>query len=379
MSWQDRLRPEILLTSPSGRSFSAAWKQGPRSLEKKVGVFEYPGVKGADVQDLDVGAMRYPLTFYFDGPDNDLQADAFIDACRENGSWTVVHPVKGSLTLQLLSVSEEINPTESGNITEMKTEWIEFGIDLPARPAVAIAGVVRSQAGAFAASCRSQYAQFPVDVVSVSSAVTALVAVLRITSGSALSASQGVKVGILAASPDALALSAGVQTMISQSGASTFDLKTLIATPITGAAVQEVILLAALTQLSLGALTAPLNSRKDALDYIETLIAALDAITQTLDAQQLDGPLSTRYFSFSQTYNDAVQLVMGAVEYLLRVSYDLAIAYYFKLDRDRAPVEIAISSYGDLGALDTFIDTNNLTGTDILLLHAGREVVVYLS
>jgi hypothetical protein len=61
---------------------------------------------------------------------------------------------------------------------------------------------------------------------------------------------------------------------------------------------------------------------------------------------------------------------------------NLAIERRFTLDRPRAPIEIAITEYGGLGAndfnLDLFIYSNDLHGKDIMLLARGREVVVYV-
>ena len=125
MTWIDRLSPTIDLTSPDGNIFDALWRNGPRSLTKKLGIFEFPGVKGAVVQDLDVGPTRWPLVIFFDGEDNDKEGTRFFKACKERGLWTIIHPVKGSLELQLISATELIDPVESGNITRFETEWIE--------------------------------------------------------------------------------------------------------------------------------------------------------------------------------------------------------------------------------------------------------------
>ncbi len=54
----------------------------------------------------------------------------------------------------------------------------------------------------------------------------------------------------------------------------------------------------------------------------------------------------------------------------------------FTLSRPRAPIEITISEYGELGPedsyLDLFIASNHLRSDEVILLPAGREVVVYV-
>jgi prophage DNA circulation protein len=123
--WKTRLKETIFFLSPDGNSFDAKWRGDVREMDKMIGEFSFPGRDGSIVQDLGSRAARYPLTIYFDGPDHDLQASAFFEAIKENGAWTVEHPVYDFIDLQPVRISETTNPVESGNITELVTEWIE--------------------------------------------------------------------------------------------------------------------------------------------------------------------------------------------------------------------------------------------------------------
>lgn len=125
MTWADRLKPLISFVSPNGNRFNALWIENERSFAKKLGIFELPDLAGAVVQDLDIGATRYPISFYFDGPNNDTESERFFETCKEKGEWSISHPTKGSLVLQLMSVKENIAPVTNGNITRFETEWIE--------------------------------------------------------------------------------------------------------------------------------------------------------------------------------------------------------------------------------------------------------------
>jgi len=124
--WRDRLKPLIEFTSPLGNGFLAKWKGDPRSLEKRIGEFGFPGRPGSIIQDLATKAARYTLTIYFDGADNDLESQRFFDAVQaESGTWLVDHPVYGPIELQPLSVREMSSPIDSGNVTEVQSEWVE--------------------------------------------------------------------------------------------------------------------------------------------------------------------------------------------------------------------------------------------------------------
>ena len=75
---------------------------------------------------MDVKSVSYPLTVYFDGLNHQKDADKFFKACQnEKGQWEVTHPTKGQLILQLVSVREIIDPTETGSYTVFETQWLE--------------------------------------------------------------------------------------------------------------------------------------------------------------------------------------------------------------------------------------------------------------
>ena len=123
--WKERLRGTIDLTSPSGKFFQALWIGDEVEMKKYLGVSKYPNIDGAYIQDQGVGGVGYPLTIYFDGPDNDLLSQSFFQECREKDEWKIVHPVLGELKLVLTSVKKGVRPVTSGNVAVFNTQWIE--------------------------------------------------------------------------------------------------------------------------------------------------------------------------------------------------------------------------------------------------------------
>lgn len=115
----------------------------------------------------------------------------------------------------------------------------------------------------------------------------------------------------------------------------------------------------------------------DLLSLFETAVEALDTAQEAFE----DQPMDSRYFSQTATYTVASNLVVNCVKYLLISAYNLKIEKRFTLKKREAPVMIAISEYGDMSiddAFDLFIKANSLSGIELLLLEAGREVVVYV-
>lgn len=416
MTWRDRLRTEIALTSPSGQQFAAAWAGNPRTVEKRLGIFDYPKIPGAIVQDLDVGADLYPLSFYFEGEDHDLEAERFFTACKERGTWTVNHPVKGQKVLQLITVTEEVQPVSSGNMTLINSEWIEPRNVTAAASATQLAAAVVAQAETLQEVAAGQLAAVveldtPSKITAFKNAITAAVTRVNTTlaplrqlsadvQAAALSVHRGITSGLDAAALDVLSLGGQIQTLVTLPGDAVADISTRLEyysglisamvgiepdTPseggINAAAVQELVLTSALVTMATATTEGDLSSREEAVSYLEQAAAAFTDITDTLDASQAlyqDNALDLQYFSQSQSFNDGAVLVGQVTALLLRKSFDLAAAKRFTLKRGRAPVEIAATEYGDLDHLDFFISSNRLKGTDILLLPAGREVVVYL-
>jgi prophage DNA circulation protein len=124
-SWDERLAPDIKFVSPEGNEFSAKWAGSPRTVTKKLGIFSLPKVKGNIVQDMEVDSNTYPIPFFFEGKDNDKEANRFFAVCKEKGPWEVTHPVHGLVGLQLITATENDQPITSGNVTQIDSEWIE--------------------------------------------------------------------------------------------------------------------------------------------------------------------------------------------------------------------------------------------------------------
>ena len=127
--WNLQTRENITFLSPDKNVFTGLWISNDRSFEKKLGVFDIPGLDGSITQDKGVKSTSYTLTVYFDGPNHLNIAQDFYQALNsERGPWDVIHPTKGDLRLQLVSATEGINPTEDGNYTQFTTEWLEPAI-----------------------------------------------------------------------------------------------------------------------------------------------------------------------------------------------------------------------------------------------------------
>jgi len=420
MSWENRIGDMIEFTSPKGRFFEALWSGSNRTKTKKIGSFSPPRKSGTVIQDLGIGSTVYPLTFIFDGENHDLIARLFFETCSEEGTWEIDHPIHGILELQLMTITEKNQPVSSANLTEIESEWIEPLKEDQTLSSAELAALIEFQINALNLASAAQLAAIASQTTA--SRIQALknaaaAATNAINSGlasiSKLSAdisritnsiqrattsnlanplvainSLATQIQIAAQAPS-LAIS-NVQSR-ADSYASAID--TLLGGNPTDAtpenknfmAVKEISLISMAATLPRIASTGALNTRLDAVNLAVSMSDLLDTMTNDLDEAQKtyeNNLLENQYFSQSSSYSDLVKLIGLGIEYLLRASFDLKVEKVITLKKPRTPIDITISEYGELGDndsnLDFFIESNKLKNLDILLLEAGREVVVYV-
>lgn len=427
--WRERLKGTIEFISPEGNEFTAFWRGSPRNMSKKLGIFDYPKIKGTIVQDLDVKSVIYPITFFFAGENNDLEAKAFFESARERGLWEVTHPVHGFKGLQLVSITENDEPVENGNITEINSEWIEPIDEVSLLTQAQLKGLVDSKSIDLNLTAVEQF------VANITQASDSLVGAIKTTTNgiqnvsdfvlsplfSTVDAIDNAINGIQNGIQDTLnatvlqlqALAGQIQNLIEipllvnndiDSRLDTYnDLingyfgilpgtenSTIAATAELGAqknalSVDELALSASIVALAQIIITGELQTRTQALAATARFGNLFFEITNQLEQKQeefADDDIDEQYFSQSQSYTDAYLLLMATAQYLMSSIYNLNIEKRFIIQEPRAPIEITISEYGDLGDndsnLDLFIRTNSLKGPELLLLPRGKEVVIYV-
>lgn len=413
----DRLRGEIKLTSPKGKEFSGKWIGDPRSMQKKLGQFTFPKVQGTKTQDLEVTGTTYPLTIYFDGPDNDQTAEEFFEALKQKGKWQVIHPVFGSLDLQLVDVTDNVQPIESISYRLFNTNWIESlpegaevskpqqkgEIESQVETANEVAAdqfVGRtfmdffSEAGAMATAVNKVISAFrkniriatnfniiPAQVEGLNNSIQGLISDFPIdTESLATQLQQLVQVTVLGQdnvidANDSYVNFAGAMQDIAPTVASKEGVNTI--------SVQELMLSATLGAVALSSSALPgITTRSQAVQTAEGVIDYFNAMTDNLDVTQdlfKDVPIEFQYYSQSQSYADNLVLTAQSAQYLLISAVDLKVERRFILQEDRNILDICAAEYEDITdeTLDFFIDTNNLKSDEIRVLPSLKEVAVF--
>lgn len=422
MSWLNELRENIKFKSPSGKTHYALWRNNDRSVEKKLGIFNPPAFHGTIVQDLDVQSTKWPLTVYFDGPFHNRDAEDFYnDLSTEVGQWEVVHPVKGPVILQLVSFTEKISPVENGNYTEFETEWIEPANQDRVISLSELVSSVLSQALVAIEDTITVLNQLKADIYSAVASATGMFNKIVGFMDSITKETSAVSALVLESYETARAAYTSAINNFSVSDSDTDDvaeamINMVIApvnassdfgsrftayqdlldaqyalTPVTttrddynAVIAQEFGISISLIAIAQIAATSEFGSRSDvvsAMDNITTIfnntIAALEVAQENFSGLDID----FQYFSQTKTYTSLVQLFALVMRMLLQQFFSLRAEKRFTLKNARSPIEITVTEYGSLGDSDAnydlFLTSNQLSGTDILILPAGREVIIY--
>ena len=96
--WKENLRT-LRYTSPNGNEFELDFGELSRSGAKKAPVTEFPGQDEASVQDLGNEAITIPISCTISGDDYDAEADRFWNALSEDGFGELEHPRWGNVTV----------------------------------------------------------------------------------------------------------------------------------------------------------------------------------------------------------------------------------------------------------------------------------------
>lgn len=424
MAADDRVREHITLRSPDFEIFNASWIGNPIVKEKQLATFKIPGIKGEQVQDLEVGAHRQSMSIIFYDPEShDLEATRFWDAADQKGQWEIIHPVLGQQILQLVRIERSIRPIDDAWRTVFALEWIEPANILTVSTLADLQGqlfdlsFLTNNALVQTLSEIKETAFAAVDtfiqaINEITDAVNSVLGPIAATVTEINDKFLQTQVAI----QDLLAATILQPTLIAQNIIDLIELPAQVSNdfksrfesytdlaqslfdsnssdePVKRSTVDSEFNKSISNQLAISSMlvtssniiaTSEFETKSETLDASDKITNITnDTIENLEDVQELykDFPIESQYFANLTTHNNLLRLASLAKQLLLRSLFDLRIEKKFVLDRDRSPIDIVAQEFGGFGEndinLDLFISANKLKGDDILLIPAGREVVI---
>lgn len=406
MSWQDRLRAAAY-TSPSGTRFPFSYEDVSLALDKRTSAYNFPDADGTYIQDLGKTGRRYPLRVFFWGDDYDLDAEAFIQGLEESGIGKLDHPIYGSVDVVPFGSIARRDALQSGAnqaVIEV-TFWDTIGTLYPTAqgdPATAVQTALEE----FKAAGAGQFVeQIDLSTVSQTTALKnrfqTILGVVKSTLDPIAKATDSVgrqmdaifdsingSIDTLAADPLTIAVQAVSMVQIAGQAAATIGDRLEAYGALTAALIagdgadtsndfhtSDLYALSSVTGAVVSAVNNQFQTKPGAISAADALLSLAADVTIWRDGQFEDfGEIDTG--EAYQTFQEAVALAAG---FLVEISFTLAQERRIVLLRARTIIDLSAELYGEVDPrLDFLIDSNNLSGSEILEIPAGREVVYYV-
>ena len=117
------------------------------------------------------------------------------------------------------------------------------------------------------------------------------------------------------------------------------------------------------------------QTRSQAITAADEILTLLDEFTEWREANQE----SLEIIDTGEVYQQIQQLAVLGAAALIKSSFALKQERSIILDRDRTIVDLEFELYGTIDDnVNLIINTNNLTGSEILELPVGKEILYYV-
>jgi prophage DNA circulation protein len=400
MAWTDRLK-EAAYISPSGERYTFEFENVSNSRTKKTTNFEFPDVDGTYVQESGSAGRSFPLRCIFWGADYDLDADAFDAALFETGTGKLEHPIYGTVdVVPTGTITRRDDLKTAGNqaiieVTFMTTIGLIYPsaqTDPASEVLAAIAAYNEVVAGEFEdnidldtevkkTSFKNQYKAFLNSLSDGVAAVTAEFNAINdsINEGLDLLVGQPLTLAfqtmqLVQAPGRALALvtdklaayenlaNSLLKNMDELLSVNDFILKDLFASGyVTGSLISV--------------LNSQFDTRIAAIEAAASILAQFDEVNTWKDENLTELSMIDTGAAYQQL-QASVALVAG---YLVEISFTLKQERRIVLDRARTIVDLTAELYGEIDeSIDFLIESNNFSGSEIIELPKGKEVVYYV-
>ena len=411
MSWTERLK-EAAYTSPSGTRYLFEYENVSTERSKNTTNFNFPDVNGTYVQESGSTGRSYPLRCIFWGEDYDLEAEAFDNALFETGIGRLEHPIYG--TVDVVPIGNAVRRDDlktAGNQAILEVTFMAtIGLIYPSSqtdPASEVISAVdafnTAEASEFEenialntevkkATFKSKYNAFLNEVEGNLKVISDTAAEVQ-AEFKAISDSINRGIDVLVGQP--LALAAQTSQLI-QSPSRAFAsisakldayknlANSLIHTNGGSTSIspdsldfytKDLFTSSHLTGSILSTVNTQFDTRVNALKAATEVLTQFDDINSWKDSNLTELGLIDSGSAYQQLQN-AVALTAG---FLVEISFTLKQERRIVLDRSRTIVDLAAELYGSIDdQLDFLIDSNDLSGLEILELPKGREIVYYV-
>lgn len=402
MGWQDRLQ-EAAYTSPGGARLTFEYEDVQQEFERRVAAFDFPDADGTYVQEVGRSSRRYPLRIILWGDNYDIAAAAFERALAEPGVGRLEHPAYGTVdVIPSGTITRRDDLKSAGNQAVIELTFLEtIPLVYPTAqrdPAAAVVAAIDGYSEAAAAGY-GDLADLATEFERAAAKNALIDGLKTVQKGLDYVARQQDGVArIFKASTDAINF--GIDTLIAEPLDLAFQFTQLIQAPARAAASigarlsaygnllrstlggdgadtsryaeSDLLAGAAVSGSVLSVLNGQFETRAGAVEAAQQIIGQFDEYVLWRDANAPGVDTGEAY----QQLQEAVALTAG---YLVDISFSLKQERRIVLDRARTVIDLSAELYGAVDSrLDFLINSNALSGAEILELPRGRAIVYYV-
>lgn len=396
-----------------------AYEDVSSEVDKRTAAFSFPGIDGTYVQDNGQSERRYPLRCFFHGADCDEAAAAFEALLLERGTGNLEHPLYGKRTVipfGTITRRDDLLSAANQSIIEV-TFWSTVGAIYPSSGFSAKGQLIQSltrsseslsrtftktanlqteaRRAAAKLSVREALRNVQASLAKVAAVTDSVEREFRriqseinfgldVLIGQPLLLARQI-VGLITTPARALAgilsrlegYANLLDRMVNSSVATPADASVIPALRVRRANefhMAELVATAAIQGSVTSVRENTFTAKPEALAAAEEIIAQAEALTAWSDERYAD----LVQIDVGEGYQALQETVALAVGFLVEISFTLVPERAIVLDRPRNIIELSAEIYGSVDdRLDFLIDTNRLTGSDIVELPRGRRIVFY--
>ena len=414
MPWQDRIN-EAAYTSPSGERIIFNYENVSKSVDKKTTGFNFPDANGTYVQDMGHSGRRYPLQVIFWGDDYDEEAKFFERLLLERGVGRLEHPVYGTIDVVpfgTITQRDELKTAANQAIIEV-TFWETIGLIYPASQADPASNVL-SAVDEYNDAAASEF-DLDTDLDSAVEQSTFKNSYQALLSGAksglqsiaetqadvekqfnAINDSINNGIDVLISQP--LTLASQTMQFLQAPGRALTNIRARldgyrdlanslisgddsVASPGTDSRnsndfhTKDLYASTYVTGSIISVVNNKFETKTEALEAAEFI---LDQFTDVLTWRD-DNFESLDQIDIGSAYQQLQEAVALTAGFLVEISFNLKQERRIILDRPRVLIDLVAELYGTVdNQIDFFINSNQLSGSEILDLPAGREIVYYV-
>ncbi len=413
MAWTDRIKDGAYV-SPSGVRVVFEFEDLSRNFDKRTAAFDTSGKDGTYIQDSGRSGRRFPMRVFISGENYDLEANAFEDACGERGRGKLEHPFYGTFdVVPFGTVARQDKLVSAGNQAIIDVLFWE-STDLFPQSQGSTQADVSSSLNDFNDAMSGEFGD-AIDLDTAIEEVTfvdELEAILNATENTLEgiagtvdavrvkfeSVSKSINRGIDVLVDQPLALGRQVLRLIQLPGQAATSITArleaygnLFNTLLEQVGIQEpkendsrdanrfrtadLTASAYVTGAVVSVVNNEFETKSDALSAANVILDQFDQLVEWRD----DNYQSLAIIDTGDSYAQLLQTVALTAGFLVELSFTLKQERRVTLTRNRSIIDLVAELYGEVDSqLDFFINSNNLTGSEILLIPAGREIVYYV-